>query len=445
MSNNAAAGSRRGVFQAHGDGEEESKQPSHSYMLSDFDSDPSTDPGSETDLDSEEAESEAELDTHKESATTGPELTELRDIGKGPQTNVYKEEVYISTTHTQPKTKGELHIHSVLECGSEVMTCQFNNEGTLLAVGLSDGAIKLYSMDNGNFLQTLRDSSSILSSLPVTALRFTLSSQSRCLLLATYASGLVRSWYVWGGECLWGVRDVGETGGGEGGGGQRQTLSLSVSPSGEKAATGGSDSAIHLYDLSTHQRLMTCKASSTRTVMDGHCFRVFAVTFHPEMEREFISGGWDNTIQFWDTRQQHSVRMLSGPHVCGDTLQIDPAVNHILSGSWRKDNALEIWDYVSGQKVTEVPHDYQGESKIYTCHWLGQDHIVAAGSQSNMLRVINRWTMTTESRLLGLSSAVFGSSVCLAGKWTGLIAATSGTSVYLLERDGQQHSKKQGL
>lgn len=114
MSNNATAASRRGVFQAHGDGEEESKQPSRSYMLSDFDSDP----GSETDPDSEEAESEAELDTepdtHKESATTGPELTELRDIGKGPQTNVYKEEAYISTTHTQPKTKGELHIHSVL-------------------------------------------------------------------------------------------------------------------------------------------------------------------------------------------------------------------------------------------------------------------------------------------------------------------------------------------
>uniref|UniRef100_A0A4W5MA59 Tc1-like transposase DDE domain-containing protein n=1 Tax=Hucho hucho TaxID=62062 RepID=A0A4W5MA59_9TELE len=116
MCNNATAASRRGFFQAHGDGEEESKQPSHSYMLSDFDSDPSSNPGSETDPDSEEAESEPELDTeHKESATTGPEFTELRDIGKGPQTNVYKEEAYISTTHTQPKTKGELHIHSVLE------------------------------------------------------------------------------------------------------------------------------------------------------------------------------------------------------------------------------------------------------------------------------------------------------------------------------------------
>ena len=31
--------------------------------------------------------------------------------------------------------------------------------------------------------------------------------------------------------------------------------------------------------------------------MDGHRSRVFAVTFHPERETEFISAGWDNTIQ----------------------------------------------------------------------------------------------------------------------------------------------------
>ena len=53
-------------------------------------------------------------------------------------------------------------------------------------------------------------------------------------------------------------------GGGRGGGGEgeapRQTLSLCVSPSGEKAATGGSDSPILLYDLATHQRVLTCRA-----------------------------------------------------------------------------------------------------------------------------------------------------------------------------------------
>uniref|UniRef100_A0A3P9AN43 Anaphase-promoting complex subunit 4-like WD40 domain-containing protein n=1 Tax=Esox lucius TaxID=8010 RepID=A0A3P9AN43_ESOLU len=381
MSKSATAASR--------EYKEKSKNLSHIYMLSDTDSDSST--GSETDPEDSDSEPVSEIEPTKQTETADTALENIEN-GEAPHSDVSKV-AFRSTAHTQPKTEGDLYIHSVLECESEVMTCQFNNEGTLLAVGLSNGTIKLYSMDNGNFVQTLRDSGSILSSLPVTALRFTLSSWSHCLLLATYASGYVRCWYVWGGECVWVVREVGQSRGGERGGGHRQTLSMSISPSGEKAATAGSDSAIHLYDLSTHQRLMTCRASSTRTVMDGHCFRVFAVTFHPEKEREFISGGWDNTIQFWDTRQQHSVRMLAGPHVCGDSLQIDPAANHILSGSWRKDNPLEIWDYGSGHKVTDVPHDSQGDSKIYTCHWLDQDHIVAAGSQLNMLRVINRWTM----------------------------------------------------
>ncbi|KAL0984494.1 hypothetical protein UPYG_G00142210 [Umbra pygmaea] len=389
-----------------------------------MDSDTTIDHGSEIYPNDDDTKSEPDLDTQ-----IGIEKC------KGPQSDVYQEDLFQTTSHIKPKTDGDLHIHCVLDCRSEVMSCQFNNEGTLLAVGLNNGAIKLYRVENGLFVQTLRDSSCSLTSLPVTALRFTLSTQSHCHLLATYASGYVRSWYLWGGDCVWAVREVEDYGSGEGKGVQRQTLSLSMSPSGDKAATGGSDSAIHLYDLSTHQRLMTCKASSSRSLMDGHRFHIFALTFHPEKETEFISGGWDNTIQFWDTRQQRSVRMLSGPHVCGETLQIDSNVNHILSGSWRKNNALEIWDYGSGQKVTEVP---QGESKTYTCHWLGQDHIVAAGSQLNMLSVINRRTMMTESRLLGLSSAVFASSLCLAGKWSGLIAASSGTRVWLLERRSRQ-------
>ena len=41
---------------------------------------------------------------------------------------------------------------------------------------------------------------------------------------------------------------------------RRQTLCMSVSCSNEQAATGGSDSTIHLYDLATHQTLQVCKA-----------------------------------------------------------------------------------------------------------------------------------------------------------------------------------------
>lgn len=74
------------------------------------------------------------------------------------------------------------------------------------------------------------------------------------------ASGSVRCWYVWGAQCVWSLKETEVGGGGGEGGVQRQTHSLSISPSGERAVTGGSDSALHLYDLSTHQRLQVCKA-----------------------------------------------------------------------------------------------------------------------------------------------------------------------------------------
>jgi len=35
-------------------------------------------------------------------------------------------------------------------------------------------------------------------------------------------------------------------------------------------------------------------------------------------------------------------RKIGGPHICGDSLDIDPMHNQILTGSWRKDNPLQV-------------------------------------------------------------------------------------------------------
>ncbi|XP_035259897.1 U5 small nuclear ribonucleoprotein 40 kDa protein-like isoform X2 [Anguilla anguilla] len=399
---------------------------------SDSDSDTDTGTGTDSMLDTDsEAGSDSEAIKHTDS-TTFPCLTEADSYSEASHPDSYKYTDSDKSTDTQARTEGDLVIHSVLECNCDVMVCQFNNEGTILAVGLCDGTIKVYSTDNGSLVKTLKDSEIILSPIPVTALQFFHSIRAHSLLLATYASGVVRCWYVWGQECIWSLNEVGESSGREEG--QRQTLSMSISSSGEIAATGGSDSVVHLYDLHTQQRVLTCSASANKSIMDGHRFRIFAVNFHPEREREFISGGWDNSIQFWDTRQQHSVRMLLGPHVCGDSLQINPVTNQILSGSWRKDKALEIFDYDSCQKISEGPNDPHGQSRIYTCHWLDQDHILAGGSQSNMLRVIDHQTLLSVARLIGLPSAVFSSCICPGGRWMGLIAASSGKRIFLLKR-----------
>ncbi|XP_066522481.1 WD repeat-containing protein 38-like isoform X2 [Hoplias malabaricus] len=344
----------------------------------------------------------SDSDSHtEEDDGSEPESDKETEPNKAPQTQsdfsiqcpaAFTARSEDSSGQTKLRTDGDLHIHSVIECDCVVITCQFSNDGSLLAVGLYDGSIKVHSTDSGELTQTLRDSSNVLPALPVTGLRFTQSGQSHCLLLATYASGSVRCWYVWGGQCLWWLREASDDGEDEIGV-QRQTLSLAISPSGKRAVTCGSDAAIYLYDLTSQQRLQICRASSSRTVMDGHRFRVFAVNFHPERETEFISGGWDNTIQFWDTRQEHAIRKIFGPHVCGEALQIDSSVNQILSGSWRKYNTLEVWDYDSCKKVYGVPEDQNGGGYIYTCHWFGKDHIIAAGGQENMLRVIDRHSL----------------------------------------------------
>ncbi|KAJ8284294.1 hypothetical protein COCON_G00031440 [Conger conger] len=358
-------------------------------------------------------DSDAESDEKKHTDSNVTPLSCLPDADSHTEVSHHPESD--RSTDKQPRTEGDIYIHSVLKCNCDVMVCQFNSEGTILAVGLFDGTIKVYSTDNGSLVKTLRDNEVILSPIPVTALQFFHSTQAHSHLLATYASGVVRCWYVWGQECMWDLKEVGESSGREKG--QRQTLSLAVSSSGKVAATGGSDSAIHLYDLHTHQRVLTCSASA-----------------YNSREREFISGGWDNSIQFWDTRQQHSVRMLFGPHVCGDSLQIDSVTNQILSGSWRKEKPLEIFDYDSCRKLSEGPNDPKGQSRILTCHWLDQNQILAGGSQTNMLRVIDRQTLLSVSRLIGLPSAVISSCICPGGKWTGLIAASSGKQIFLLKR-----------
>lgn len=57
--------------------------------------------------------------------------------------------------------------------------------------------------------------------------------------------------------------------------------------------------------------------------IDGHTSRIFTCCFNPRSNHEFLSGGWDDVVHFWDLRQPHAIRHLSGVHVCGDGIDIN--------------------------------------------------------------------------------------------------------------------------
>lgn len=80
----------------------------------------------------------------------------------------------------------------------------------------------------------------------------------------------------------------------------------------------------------------------SRDHMDGHKNRIHAIRSHPEMDTIFLSGGWDETIHYWDERATHSQKHFAGPHLCGDALDIVPDINVILTGSWRRNSTLQV-------------------------------------------------------------------------------------------------------
>ncbi|XP_053327048.1 uncharacterized WD repeat-containing protein alr3466-like [Spea bombifrons] len=319
-----------------------------------------------------------------------------------------------------PSADGELQIEGVIDCGKEVMSCRFNPSGTLLAAGLVDGTIKVYSVSDWSCVHTLKDDQTAAHHLPVTAVRFVPGRQASQgdLLLATYAGGQVKFWHVSTQSC---VRSLQE---------DRQTLAVTFSPSGSHFLTAGSSDDINVYDTETAARMNVCQPSPSVSVMDGHRSRIFGLAFHPSGEEDFVSGGWDDTVQFWNIRQKHSLRRISGPHVCGDSLDIDPETNEILVGSWRKQESLEIWDSQTGQKRQTVPDDYRGQSRVYSCRWLGPDHMMVAGSDINMCRVIDRGSLMTRGCLIDLPAGVYSTDVSSSAP--PLLAVTSGHSLYLL-------------
>ncbi|XP_075035114.1 uncharacterized protein LOC142097299 [Mixophyes fleayi] len=327
----------------------------------------------------------------------------------------------------EPSTEGELQLETIIDCGEEVMSCRFNPSGTLLAAGLISGTIKVYTVSDGSCVHTLQDDQSIAACLPVTALRFHPATPYSMgdLLLATYAGGQVKFWHMSTQSCVRSLRE------------DRQTLAVTFSPSGSHFLTAGSNDDILVYDTKTFTCVNVCQPSPSLSVMDGHRSRVFGLTFHPGSEESFISGGWDDTVQFWDIRQKHSIRKISGPHVCGDALDIDPETEQILIGSWRKQENLQVWDSQTGQKIRTVPDDFRGPSRVYSCRWLGAGHMIAAGSDINMCRIIDRNSLQTRGSLVDLPCGVYSMDISYS-KTSGapLVAVTSSNSLFLLRPTG---------
>ena len=234
---------------------------------------------------------------------------------------------------------------TISDNSSEVFCVRFSPDGKYLAAGCGDGAIRVFSAQHGKLSYNLEGGSNV--ALPTTALRFrpvTATSRTKNVLVAANAAGSVQHWHMTSGKCLHSMEDEGN-----------QVYALDYSDSGEKFVTAGKDTVVRVYDEAT--KTVTSEMSGGRNysvdTTPGHSNRIFSVKYVPGDENVMVSGEWDNTIQIWDARVGYAVRSVFGPHICGDS--VDVRDGEILTGSWRPENQLQVFDFGSGQLIKDIP------------------------------------------------------------------------------------------
>lgn len=285
---------------------------------------------------------------------------------------------------------------------SEVFVIRYSPDGRFLAAGCNDGVVRVYNAVNGRLQYSLNTGK--VDNMPMTSLRFRpmgAASKTKNVLLAVNADGSAQHWHITSGKCLHTIKEDGN-----------QLYTVDYRSDGAQFATAGKDKTVRLYDEAT-KSLTASLSGGAANVTAGHSNRVFSLKFNPNDDNMLVSGGWDNTVQIWDVRAGHAVRCIFGPFVAGDGVDVHDGV--VLTGSWRTENALEMWDLKSGNLIERVAWNQsalRGETCMLYAAEFSKDRdaslIGAGGSTANQAKVFDR---TRGNQLVGtiggLSRGVF--------------------------------------
>jgi COMPASS component SWD3 len=308
---------------------------------------------------------------------------------------------------------------TIKDNSSEIFSVRFSPDSMHLAAGGGDGSIRIFNADDGKRSHIVEGGSS--TSEPTTCIRFrpnTSVHRTKNVFLTANACGIVQHWHMSSNKCLHTFSDHAE-----------QVFALDYNDMGSQFVTAGKDGKVRVYDEATKTKIITLEGGllgDYSREASGHSNRVFSVKFTHD-ENILLSAGWDNTVQMWDVRQQCSVRSLQGPHICGDALDLKNG--QILTGSWRPKEQLELWDFGTGERITEIPwqSDEGDKSCMLYAAQFSKDSmgrfIVAGGSGANEAKVFDHMAgNAVVGSVTGMTHGVFsvdfspdGEKVAIAG------------------------------
>ncbi|KAM3130452.1 hypothetical protein pb186bvf_017454 [Paramecium bursaria] len=257
--------------------------------------------------------------------------------------------------------------------GQSLFSCKYHPSAQYIACGTQIGVINIIFSSKDFSSSQLIDTKSAAS--PVTCLRWRPCNDPnfKNTLLATYTDGKVIYWHATSNQALYRIQEK-----------DNQVNCCDFTADGNKFLTAGSDCKIRMYDMS--------KLSNPCQVMEagdsaGHTNRIFGLRVNQFEPHTVYSGGWDKTLIRWDLRSKLSTGSIYGPQIYGDAIDIKE--NMVLTGSFREDKQLEIWDTKQMTKLANIEWKEYGKlqipdlkpqiSKLYTaCFDQSKSYIYAA-------------------------------------------------------------------
>ena len=233
-----------------------------------------------------------------------------------------------------------------------------NTKGNMLVTSNYDMTCKVWDLETGRRLHTLRGHTGHLSDCVWNA--------PICdkVITASFDKTL-KVWSVARGELLHTLR-----------GHELEVVCVAVSPDGLECASGAMDDLAIIWDLQT---------GAEKFSLHGHSAEIIAIDFSP-VGRMCVTGSMDETARVWNTSDGSCLHVLEGHTAEVGQVKFNCFGNIVLTGSI--DCTCKLWDVSTGKHKTLRGHTHE----VVDCDFSPDGWICASASDDGTVRI---WDVLT--------------------------------------------------
>jgi WD40 repeat protein len=156
-----------------------------------------------------------------------------------------------------------------------------------------------------------------------------------------------------------------------------EVFSVAFSPMGDRLAVGGSNGAIHLFDVHG-PNLVAGQVKS-----DAHRDGVMSVAFSPD-GRTLVSGGADHMVRLWNTADMTAPIKEFGGHTATVTaVAFNADGTRIASVS--NDRSVRLWDVASGNRIGDPMRGHSG--LVVAVAFVSDGDVIVSGGNEHTMRL----------------------------------------------------------